>query len=350
MSADAINADWPLDWSYAFGGPCGSGLFKQYHEDFEVTELLGFEPEGHGEHLFLWIEKQGHNTEWITRQLSKLCEVPPRDISYAGLKDRHGITRQWISVQLPGRPDPDLSSLEADGTITVLRAERHPRKLRRGVHQGNQFKIRLRNVQGDHQQLESRLVQIARDGFPNYFGEQRFGIDGNNMKEAAKLLSGEIRIKNRSRRSLYLSAARSWLFNTQLSRRVRGESWNRYLNGDLLSFFGSQSLVNQDRIDDTVLAKFAEQQLSPTGPLWGAGTPSSRDAVLQQEQALSDQFPLLCDGLVRVGMRQERRRLQALAKDLQWHFEGDDLMLKFSLESGCYATALLRELINLESD
>ncbi|RRJ85090.1 tRNA pseudouridine(13) synthase TruD [Aestuariirhabdus litorea] len=346
-TADASTPTFSLEWPRAYGGCAGRAEFKREPADFVVEEQLGFEPEGEGEHLFLQIEKQGHNTEWLARQLAKWCEVHPRDVSFSGLKDRQAITTQWFGVQLPGRPDPDLSAFEEPG-LRILQARRHPRKLRRGVHRGNRFRIRLRRFEGDADALVAQLQRIAEEGYPNYFGEQRFGFAGGNLGEALRLFRGEIRVRDRARRSIYLSAARSWLFNQLLAERVEAGCWNRYREGDLPGFFGNQSLVRADRVDEDILAKFEQRELCPTGPLWGRGELSTGDGVAEQERQLAARHPDLCSGLEAAGMKQERRRLVARAAGLSWNFEGDELLLSFELESGGYATALLRELVDTE--
>ncbi|MCL6416360.1 tRNA pseudouridine(13) synthase TruD [Aestuariirhabdus sp. Z084] len=337
-----------LNWPRAYGGAAGTARLKTRVEDFIVEEQLGFEPEGEGEHLFLQIEKQGHNTEWLARQLAKWCEVPPRDVSFSGLKDRQAVTTQWFGIQLPGRPDPDLSQYE-DESLRILRAQRHPRKLRRGVHKGNRFKLRLRDFSGDKVLLQQRLQQISEQGYPNYFGDQRFGIDAGNLDEALKLFRGEIKVRNRSRRSIYLSAARSWLFNDVLAQRIEQQSWDTYQLGDVPGFFGTNSIVRADRIDPDILSKFDQRELCATGPLWGRGDLLTQAEVAAIETRLSIEQPELCSGLEAAGMKQERRRLVSLASELEWHFEDDDLLLSFVLESGSYATSLLRECLDTES-
>src|SRR6185503_17769039 len=143
------------------------------HEDFLVEEILGYDADGAGEHLLLWVEKRGANTDWVARELAKFAGVPAVAVGYAGLKDRHAVTRQTFSVQLAGRPDPDWSTFP-HAEVTVLAATRHSRKLKRGALRGNRFVLVLREVGGDRAQAESVLQRIATHGVPNYFGEQRF--------------------------------------------------------------------------------------------------------------------------------------------------------------------------------
>ncbi len=162
----------------AWGDPLGSAVIRNIPEDFVVEEQLGFEPSGAGEHAFLFLQKRELNTQELAKHLAELAGVPERDVGFSGMKDRNAVTRQWFSVGLAGRAEPDWQRLEAGGNVRVLRSERHLRKLRRGVHRANRFSLVLREVSGALDAIEQRL-QILRDrGAPNYFGEQRFGIDG----------------------------------------------------------------------------------------------------------------------------------------------------------------------------
>lgn len=180
------------------------------------------------------------------RQIARLAGVETRDVGYCGLKDRHALTRQWFSVYLPKGPEPDWSELNSD-SVQVIEISRHRQKLRRGQHRANQFVLWLRDVSGDRGAVEQRLKCAAGQGVPNYFGEQRFGIDAGNLQAAERMLVAGSKIKNRSKKSMVLSAARAWLFNQVLAARVEQGLWQQPLEGDVL-------------IDGL-----------PTGPLWGRG-------------------------------------------------------------------------------
>ena len=117
----------------AYGEPLGTAVLKAIAEDFQVDEVLDIPFSGDGEHLWIWVEKRGLNTEEAARRIAKAAGVPLRTVSYAGLKDRQALTRQWFSVQLPGKADPDLSAAEND-TLKILKTTRHKRKLQRGAH------------------------------------------------------------------------------------------------------------------------------------------------------------------------------------------------------------------------
>ncbi len=200
-------ANNPLpDWQRAFGGPVFQGLIKQSPSDFQVTEVLGFAPSGDGEHDFLWIEKAGANTVWVARSLARYAGVADRDVGYAGLKDRHALTRQWFSVRRPSGDGTDWQSYEQSG-VRILDVSRNQRKLKRGANIANQFRIAIHSACNDQEAMSKRLEQIRCNGVPNYFGEQRFGRDGGNMRLVNDLFAGK-RLK-RDKRSIALSTARS---------------------------------------------------------------------------------------------------------------------------------------------
>ena len=201
----------PVALRGAFGAPVLAARIRAQAEDFRVEELDGFEASGEGEHLLLTIEKCGMNTAFVAREIAHWAGVAEHAVGYAGLKDRHAVTRQRFSVQLPGREAPDVASLERDG-LRVLAQERHRRKLPRGALAGNRFELVLRDVAGDRAAIEERLAQVAAHGVPNAFGEQRFGHGGGNVNKALSMFAG--RRVGREQRSLLLSAARSVLFSS----------------------------------------------------------------------------------------------------------------------------------------
>ena len=337
------------DLPYAYGTPSATAVLRRTPEDFQVEEELGFEPEGEGEHLWLWIEKRGINTDQVARRLGKIAGVRQGDVSYAGLKDRHAVTRQWFSVHLP-KGDVAFAAHWGDAEWRVLRAAKARRKIRRGSLHGNRFIIALRDVQGDRRDIEARLDRIAARGVPNYFGEQRFGRD--NLQRAGAMARGELRVADRHLRGIYLSSLRSALFNVVLARRVRDDTWDRALPGEALNLDGSRSFFVADHIDESIVARMAQGDIHPTGPLWGKGEPLSHGAALALEQFVTAECPAIWkQGCAAAGMEQERRPLRLMARRLiwQWHVDGV-LSLEFSLPAGCYATALIREIASCGDD
>ena len=331
---------------YAFGQPQASGVIRQEPEDFRVDEMLGFEPDGEGEHWLLHIQKRGSNTAWVAKQLARLAGVPARDVSYAGLKDRHAVTTQWFSVWLPGREAPDWQQINSD-EIQLLAASPHSRKLRTGALQGNRFQLRIRQLNGDHDDLEDRLGRIVNEGIPNYFGEQRFGHDYDNLTQAGRLFRGELRRLSRHKRGLYLSAVRSQLFNQVLAARIERGCWNRALVGDQMMLQGSHSLFAVDEVDDAIEQRLNELDIHPTGPLWGRGRVSSSLQAAALENEVLAPFEEWRDGLEWKGLKQDRRALRVKVSELSWQFVDEGLEVAFELPAGGYATMVLRELLQV---
>jgi tRNA pseudouridine13 synthase len=333
---------------YAYGGPVIEGVLRAEIADFCVNEVLGFEPSGAGEHAFLLIEKKDANTEWVARQLALAAGVAPMAVGYAGLKDRHAVTRQTFTVQLPGRLDPDWSALEIPG-VRVVAASRHNRKLKRGAHRGNRFRILLRDVRGDRGAVESRLATIRARGVPNYFGEQRFGRDGQNVALAEALFAG--RRMPRPQRSIALSAARSAVFNDVLAARVAAANWDRALDGEVWMLGGTHAIFGPEAWNEDLARRLAALDIHPTAPLWGRGELRSTDVVRALELAAVAAQPTLARGLEQAGLEQERRASRLAVDDLGHAWEADDvLLLEFSLGAGAFATTVLRELCDWHSD
>lgn len=304
-----------LDWSASI---------RSRVEDFCVDEELGFEPAGVGEHLYLHVRKRQANTRWVAERLARHYGVRNSDVGYAGLKDRHAVTTQWFSVRDPsGDACTERIGLE---DVELLRAARHVRKLRAGMHRSNRFQLTLRDVplhdQGDA--LEARLKLIARQGVPNYFGTQRFGREGQTLVQAVAWLAHRRSRVRSFERGLYLSAARSWLFNRVLAIRVLNDNWRAAVDGEVLE--GSD----------------------PTGPLWGRGRSTAKCQAAELERAALASTDDVREALEHVGLMQERRSLVLVPANLGYERKGDSAFtLGFELPPGGYATVVLRELMRV---
>lgn len=329
------------DWEWAYGCPDCSATIRRVTEDFIVDEVLGFDPDGEGNHAFLQIRKRNTNTAWLAQALAELAGVPLNEVGYAGLKDRHAVTTQFFTVNLSGKREPDWAQLPPE--VEVLEVDRHRRKLRRGRLRENRFRITLRELHGECE-LATRLTYIAQQGVPNYFGEQRFGRDGNNLRMALAMFRGDHRERDRQLRGLYLSAARSWLFNKVLSSRVALGSWNRALPGESLISDGTTSAFSVRILSSEIERQVERGALHPSGPLWGQGRPTSLAEALALELSAIEGEDELCRGLEQAGLQQERRPLRLKVSDLIWQREGDTLQLDFALPPGGYATSVLREI------
>lgn len=313
-----------LDFPYAYGQPEATADFRIEQEDFQVDENLGFEPVGEGEHVYLHVWKRGENTAWVAERIAELANVLPMDVGYCGRKDRHAVTTQWFSVYLPKKEsEPNWVALNCD-SIKILSVSRHQHKLRRGDHETNRFVIRLRDfVVADKPAFEQKIEAVLIHGVPNYYGEQRFGRNANNLPEAHAILVEGKRIRDKQKRGLMLSAARSYLFNQVLAARVLANSWRILLDG--------------------------EPGLLPSAPLWGRGRSAAAGDALALENSVMEAWAEWRDGLEHSGLSQERRILVLKPDAASWCWLDGDLEISFTLGSGEFATTILRELTVLQS-
>ncbi|HEY8946681.1 MAG TPA: tRNA pseudouridine(13) synthase TruD [Polyangiaceae bacterium] len=341
-SASEIPAHWAtaaLDPPRAFGPALGTGVLRSQPDDFVVEEDLGFAPAGTGQHVLLKIRKRDANTQWVARELAKVCRCRPMDVGFAGLKDRRAVAVQWFTVP------KSAQSLEAWTTVRtadfeVLEAHAHTRKLPRGALAGNGFVIRVRDVNVTDQQLAERIELIARRGVPNYFGPQRFGRQGSNL---AQIPAG-LKALRMPERGFVLSAARSLIFNAALAERVRDGSWDRLEAGDVANLDGRGSVFAVDALDETLVDRCSRLDIHPTGPMWGRGVPASHGRVLELESRVAAHLPEPAALVEAAGMEQERRSLRLTVRNLEWSREPDAIVLRFRLTRGSFATTVLREL------
>jgi tRNA pseudouridine13 synthase len=321
-----------------------SARIRSAPEDFVVEELDAFEASGAGEHLLLTVEKRGMNTAFAAKRIAQWAGVAESAIGYAGLKDRHALTRQRFSVWIPKKIAPDVAALDAEDLRVIAHAW-HARKLPRGALAGNRFALTLRGVVGDAGAIDERLRAIAARGVPNYFGEQRFGRGGDNVAKALSMFAG--RRVPREERTHLLSAARSELFNRVLAERVRRGDWDRGLDGEVWMLDGSRSVFGPEPWNETLAERLARFDIHPSGPLWGRGELRSQGDARALELAVLDDSGVqaLRAGLERAGLEQERRALRLRPQSLAWEWlEADALCLRFELPAGCYATTVLAEL------
>ena len=323
-------SDFPLDFTRAHGAPLAEAFFRREPEDFIVDEKLAAPPSGEGEHICVQVRKASQNTQWVAKQLAKFCGVKNRDVGYCGLKDRHALTTQWFSICLPKEAPDDWQEFEKQfpqNCVKVLQHIRHNKKLRPGDHQYNAFIIRVYPNQRGLENFEKRFNTIENSGVPNYFGEQRFGIEGGNLIEADKLFSSWTPQKHKKMPSIIISAARSYLFNLVLSNRVKHGDWQQVVDGEV-SNNGAQS---------------------PNGPLWGRGRSLAQMPLLQRETEVLDRFESWREALEHCGLSQERRDLLLLPDNMYYKRDEGLVEFGFRLPPGSYATSVLREFFVLKN-
>jgi len=357
--------------------------YKAHTTDFIVNELLPLEFTGEGEHLWLHIQKSGMNTAYLAKLLSEWADIPLRDVGFSGLKDRHALTTQWFSLRIPKKqlPDSEFAPVDigANESITILEQQWHNKKLNRGTHRANQFIITLRDIEfvgfdtpspsseqllSAKQAVEQHLVIISQSGVPNYFGPQRFGRSGNNIREALSLFArpvpearppsnkGKRKRVPREQNTMELSAARSLIFNEILAARVRDGSWNNGLAGEVFNLDGSGSIFASDEIDDTLRARLESGDIHPTAVLWGTGNEkvSGKAAAMEADTvAHSPLLTQLATGLEQRDIKAQRRALRLPIEALSWEWQdtegGQILILNFTLTTGSFATSVLASLV-----
>lgn len=332
---------------FLFGTPQQTGRLKVEFADFIVREELGYELAGEGEFVVVKIRKTNANTLFVGEKLAKFAGISVRNMSYAGLKDRHAVTEQWFCLHLAGKETPDFSQFICEG-VEVLEVTRHNRKIRVGALQGNHFELLLRGVQ-ETDEMKARLSQLQAVGFPNYFTEQRFGRDGHNLTQAMRWANGEITVKDRKKRSFCLSAARSEVFNLVVSKRIEDGLMNIVQPSDYLQLTGSHSFfeVKAEEIAESQ-ARLESGDVLLTAPMIGEN--SLNLTACEAEKTIIVQHANLVELMKKERMGNSRRAMLCKPQNLKWAFEAEGLRLKFFLDSGSYATGLVRELIVLTEE
>jgi tRNA pseudouridine13 synthase len=336
-----------LDPPRAWGATPAAGELRTEAADFVVEEQLGFAPDGGESHRLLQVEKVGANTLFVARALAVRAGRPPADIGFAGQKDRRAVARQWFSVPAT-RDTASFVGYSGEG-FRVLSEHPHSRKLRRGALAGNHFRIRARGLKGDRGAVTERIAQLAANGLPNYFGAQRFGREGANLRRVRQWLDTGRLQRGREQRAFVLSSARALAFNAVLAARVQGNTWNRLLPGEVINLAGSQSVFAAEHPDDGLRRRLQEGDLSPTGPMCGAGGVLPGGEAGRVEAAALEAVAPLPALLSAVGLRGERRALILRPAALRHGYEGDVLTLEFDLPRGAFATSLLRELVDVRA-
>jgi tRNA pseudouridine13 synthase len=307
-----------------------TSVFKRDPQDFKVTELMGVEPSGEGEHIWLKVQKEGKNTQDIARDLSRHFNVAKHAVSYSGLKDKNAITEQWFSVHIPGKSDPSLPVFRG---VNFIAKSRHNKKLKTGSHDGNHFVITLRDI-SDLESVESNLERVQEKGFPNYFGHQRFGFDRGNLTGAQNWLESGKRPRQRFLEGMYLSALRSYIFNITLSERISLGTWDTLVEDEIAQFDWSKSGFV---VEDVTDSRCASGEVHPAVNLFD-GNHKLPDSLLElSEQAWFSK-------LRNKRFSPEQRALRVIPRALSWDRINDtDIEVRFELPRGSYATSLLKE-------
>ncbi len=359
--------DEPKKRIYAYDPPSIRFDFAQTPESFSVEELPLTLPSGKGAWLYLQIRKRGMSTLKLLSTLKSVTGATDREIGYAGLKDRNATTLQWIS--LPRRYEKELRHLSTP-RVEILRTARHSAPLKTGMLRGNRFKVILKNIShADAPRLQSLLGRIEREGFPNYFGYQRFGNEGTSWMQGRSIARSGKRLKG-SKERLLVAAWQSRLFNDWLAHRLALSkvvasfppneaaerlSWPKELIqrlhrqpalfklflGDLMQPPGNGRLAPLRSMQKDAAA-FARGEILPTGLLSGAKAPRAGQDARHLEEPFDDRELHSLPGA--------RRAAWVFPRELQSRYDAKErtLTLEFTLPPGSYATTLIEELAGEE--
>ncbi|MFP4560233.1 MAG: tRNA pseudouridine(13) synthase TruD [Thiohalorhabdus sp.] len=332
-------------WPVAHPGFRPPGRFRLEPEDFRVTEILPFEAEGEGNHFLLRVRKVGVNTDRVAKDLARLAGCRPRDVGYAGLKDRYAVAVQHFTV--PAEKVADDPRQWAGPSWGVEAGDRVRKKLKRGALAGNAFRLRLHLAPAGREAAAARFERVLQRGVPNYFGPQRFGREGGNLAGARRLFAGGAQ-PDRRLRGLYLSAARSYLFNRVLATRIGEGSWGRLLEGEYAVFPDVNSgFVVTDPAAET--QRLDAGDLHPSGPLPGVDGPGPRGEAAKLEDRILAAEPGLLEGLRAAEVKGHRRALRVVPRDGSVESDAGGLWVGFLLPAGSFATAVVREVISVGS-
>ena len=337
----------PLSLPYRTGSLTGiGGRLRVSVDDFAVDEVPAYPAEGAGDHVFVHVEKRGLTTPEAAQRLATAAGVAARDVGWAGMKDRHAVTRQWLSLPPPARPEA-IADLSIEG-LTVLAAVRHRHKLRTGHLRGNRFALVVREVGPDAAAQARAILAALADGAPNWYGEQRFGARGDNAAAGLAIIrAGGKGGGPPKRKRLLVSSLQSYLFNRWLAERLDDGLATTVLAGDVLEktasgglFVSTEPAVDQARLD--------AGEVALTGPMFGAvmkAPPVDSPAGIREARLLAPvalgpaEFARLGD-LASGTRRTAFLRLSDAAVE---QLAPDAIRVTFSLPAGAYATAIMRE-------
>jgi len=325
--------------------PGTGGVLRTVPEDFVVDEVPAYPPSGAGDHVFVRIEKRGLTTAQAVQRISRTLGVGERDVGVAGMKDRHAVTRQWLSLPPPVTPEQALA-LELED-VRVLEAARHAHKLRTGHVRANRFVLRVRGVVPDAAaRAQVILDMLGRPpGAPNFYGEQRFGREGDNAARGREIVAGGKPPRDKKLARLLVSSLQSELFNTWLVARMTDGLYARVLAGDVLRKLGGGMFTCEDAATDE--PRLLAGELVLTGPMFGDRMRAATGDAGAREDAI-----LAAAGLSRDSFASVRAIAEGTRRDASIHVgepsvsaDGETLEVAFTLPGGAYATTVMREVM-----
>lgn len=332
--------------------PGTGGIIKSCPDDFIVEEIPLYAPCGEGAHMYLLVRKVSLTTRQVSKKLAKLLDVPVGTIGAAGLKDKDAITTQWFSVPAEAFERMKLSDIDIHG-VQILNHGLHGNKLKVGHLIGNRFSTRVRFCRADSSALASAIIErLIREGMVNYYGEQRFGAEGNNIRNGKNLLLGEEVNRDWFLKRLLMASYQSHLFNGYTLARHRAGLARTAMKGDVLKKVATGGLfICEDPVIDT--ARIQTNEIVLTGPMVGCKvmTPMGESLIFEREVLELMGFgPEMWSAVERIRLAGSRRPVIVYPGDVSISEDDAGLLLCFSLPKGSFATILLREIIKPDED
>ncbi len=346
VELDEFRFDWAVLPAITAEYPGTGGLTRSCPEDFVVSEIPRYLPDGEGDFTLAYVEKRGLNTHDLVAALRERG-VPYNDVGVAGLKDRNAVTRQWLSV--PNQHSGSLASLDRLEGVRVLETSRHGSRLRRGHLHGNRFEVRVRGPHSEWQERARPIVErLQSTGLPNYFGPQRFGRFNSNAIDAVRILRGEKVPGGRRLNEFFISALQAHIFNWNLKRRIETGVYERVLAGDRARRHdtGGMFVVGDDAVESE---RAVHLEISAVLPLYGRKVSGGLDAAAVLESEVLERFGMR-RSYFRSHTRGNWRFSRVRPEDIALRPCSDGYIVEFTLPNGSYATTFLRELTKLESD
>jgi tRNA pseudouridine13 synthase len=327
--------------------PGTGGQIRTELEDFQVIERPAYPLSGEGEHLYVWLEKRGNTTKFIMDAIRDQLNIKQKDIGVAGLKDRHAVTKQWISI--PRKFESRLEGLKLEG-LKILETNYHGNKLGVGHLRGNTFKLRVRDALPNAlENARAIIVRLEQFGVPNYFGPQRFGNTGRNAERGLELVKdGRMRgPEGIPLKRFLIGSLQSLLFNHYVRLRFERGVLDAMLEGDVAKKHETGGMFTvADAALESPRAKNLE--ISATGPLYGKKVMPA----LSESRALEDEvlaaFELTWEGFKnRTG---SRRITRVKLENLELEAADGGFWISFDLPKGSFATVVLREIMKVNVD
>ncbi|MCY3990738.1 MAG: tRNA pseudouridine(13) synthase TruD [Caldilineaceae bacterium] len=339
------------------GLPGLGGQLRAAPDAFVVEEIPLYEASGAGQHLYVNITKEALTSREVQRGLAEAFDLPYRAVGFAGMKDKHARTTQTFSL-LVGHVDEEFvraapARISAKTPVTVNWVRLHRNKLKKGHLLGNRFTITVTRPAVDGELAMERAAAIAaqlRDGgLPNFYGPQRLGQNGANVRRGWELLRGEKRIANRWLRSLLLASVQSYLCNRYLALRQQQGRFARLLTGDIAKKHDTGGLfVVSDQAAEQ--SRYEQKEISFTAPIYGPKMWEAEAESGELEQAVLSESGLDIASLAKAKMMGTRRLGRILLNDLSVSQKGTDIVVAFSLPKGAFATTVLREFMKVSDD